>query len=100
GGSAVPGAPAGPGVRAPFAAPPTERDRRRLWTGIGIGALVLVLCCGGGIVGFGTLVVAQAQALPKEAVVVVTRYLDGLRDQNHRQAYDQLCGQLQAQESL
>ncbi len=100
GGNGVPGAPAGPGVRAPFAAPPSERDRRRMWTGIGVGALLAVLCCGGGIVGFGTLVVAQTRALPQEAVVVVTRYLDGLRDQDYRQAYDQLCGQVRAQESL
>jgi hypothetical protein len=100
GASAVPGAPAGPGVRAPFAAPPTERDRRRLWTGIGIGALLFVLCCGGGIIGFGTLVVAQTRALPNEAVAVVTRYLEGLRDEDYAQSYDLLCGSTQERENL
>lgn len=92
--------PPGPGVRAPFAAPPSERDRRRMWIGIGIGAVLLVLCCGGGIVGFGALVVARARALPAEAVTVVERYLKGLHDGDFEQAYDQLCGQLRDRETL
>jgi hypothetical protein len=96
----VPAPPPGPGVRAPFASPPSERDRRRTWTAIGISALLLVLCCGGGLVGFGTLVVAQTRALPQEAVAVVDRYLAGLHDANFRQAYNQLCGQLRGSETL
>jgi len=98
--AAPPPAPPGPGVRAPFAAPPSERDRRRMWVGIGIGAVLLVLCCGGGIVGFGALVVARTRALPAEAVAVVDQYLAGLRDGDFKQAYDQLCGQARDQETL
>jgi hypothetical protein len=96
----VPVPPPGPGVRAPFAAPPTERDRKRLWIGLGIGAALLVLCCGGGIVGFGALVVAQNRALPREAVSVVDTYLRDLRDENYRGAYEQLCGQERENRSL
>jgi hypothetical protein len=96
----VPVPPPGPGVRAPFASPPTERDRKRMWIGLSVGAALLVLCCGGGIVGFGGLVVARTRALPREAVAVVDQYLSGLRDGDYKQAYDQLCGQRRAQESL
>jgi hypothetical protein len=96
----VPPAPPGPGVRAPFAAPPTERDRKRMWIGLSIGAALLVLCCGGGIVGFGALVVAQTRALPREAATVVDRYLGALQDGNYKVAYDQLCSDLRAQEDL
>jgi len=99
-GTGVPGAPPGPGVRAPFAAPPTERDRRRIWAGISIGAVLFVLCCGGVVVGFGTLVVAQARALPQEALAVVNQYLEGLRDEDYRRSYDQLCGTARDRETL
>src|SRR5436309_9937590 len=88
----VPAPPPGPGVRAPFAAPPTERDRKRLWISLVVGAVLLLLCCGGGVVGFGVLVVATDRALPAEATAVVERYLTGLRDGDYQKAYDQLCG--------
>jgi hypothetical protein len=96
----VPPAPAGPGVRAPFAAPPSERDRKRLWISLVLGGVLLLLCCGGGIAGFSALVVATEKSLPVEATSVVTRYLEGLRSENYQQAYDQLCGAHQQGESL
>src|SRR5437899_7527140 len=96
----VPAPPPGPGVRTPFAAPPTERDRKRLWISLGVGALLLVLCCAGGIVGFGALVVAQNKAIPQEAVTVVDRDLSGLRARNYQQAYDQLCAARRWEETL
>jgi hypothetical protein len=71
-----------------------------MWINITIGAVLLVLCCGGGIVGFGTLVVLRTRALPAEAVSVVDQYLAGLRDGDYKQAYDQLCGPARAQETL
>jgi hypothetical protein len=95
----VPAAPPGPGVRAPFAAPPTERDRRRLWISLTIGAVLLLLCCGGGIVGFGALVVTTNKEIPVEARNVVNTYLSGLRDGDYRKSYDQLCADVQNRES-
>src|SRR2546430_9878962 len=96
----VPAPPPGPGVRAPFAAPPTERDRKRMWIGLGLGALLLVLCCGGGIAGFAGLVVAEDRAVPTEAVKIVDRYLRSLRDEDYREAYDQLCAARRGDETL
>jgi hypothetical protein len=93
-GVVVPPPPPGPGVRAPFAAPPTERNRKRMWIMLGVGAVLLVLCCGGGVFGFGAMVYSQAHALPVQARTVVTRYLDALRAGDYGGAYDQLCGQV------
>jgi len=92
----VPPPPPGPGVQAPFAAPPTERDRKRLWIGLGIGAALLVLCCGGGAFGIGAFIVNRTDALRSEGASVVRQYLDGLRDGNYRRSYDLLCGDLRA----
>jgi hypothetical protein len=96
----VPAPPPGPGVQVPFAAPPGERDRRRLWIGLGVGGALLAVCCVGGIFGFGALVVQTSRGLLAEATTVVTTYLDGLRDGNYPRAYDQLCENLQNQVSL
>jgi hypothetical protein len=81
-------------VRAPFATPPTERDRKRLWLGLGIGAALLVVCCGGGVVGLGALVVNRTDALRTEASRVVTEYLSDLSGEHYDSAYRLLCGSL------
>jgi len=94
--AAVPPPPPGPGVQAPFAAPPTERDRKRLWIRLGIGAALLVLCCGGGALGIGALVVARTHALRQEATNVVRQYLDGLRDEDYHRSYVLLCPDVRA----
>jgi hypothetical protein len=71
-----------------------------MWIAIGVGAAFLVLCCGGGIFGFGALIYSQSRALPAEATQVVTNYLDALQRADFRKAYDQLCGDVHDQESL
>src|SRR2546421_11834542 len=90
----VPPPPPGPGVQAPFATPPTERDRKRLWIGLGVGAALLVVCCGGGAFGFGALIVNRAGALRTEAVAVVRQYLNYLRTDSYASAYQLLCSDL------
>lgn len=96
----IPSPPPGPGVRAPFAAPPTERDRKRMWIGLGIGAALLVVCCGGGIAGFVALVVAQNRAIPAEATAVVDRYLSAIEHHDYPAAYDLVCATHHSHESL
>jgi hypothetical protein len=86
-------------VQAPFAAPPTDRDRKRMWISLGIGGALALLCCVGGILGIGGLVVAEQRAIPAEARTVVRTYLDGLRDNDYRKAYNVLCSQLKQRES-
>jgi hypothetical protein len=96
----VPAPPAGPGVRVPFAAPPADRDRKRLWISLGVGGAVLLLCCVGGVGGLGALAVASEKAAPAEAKGVVRLYLDGLSKRDFKQAYDQVCTSRQDGESL
>lgn len=98
----VPGAPPGPGVRTPFAAPPTERDNKRLWIVLGIGLAVVLVCCVGGIFGFGALVYSQngSQVQPREAVSVVGDYLQDLQYNDYTGAYNLLCDNDQQQESM
>ena len=47
--------PRGPGVQAPFVAPPTDGRRRRRWWAIGLTAGAVVLCCAGSVAGLGGL---------------------------------------------
>jgi hypothetical protein len=89
--AAPPIAPPGPGVIPPFAAPPAEGHGRRLGIGIAIGAVVLVLCCGGGIAGFVGLVVTQANQRERDARTVVTSYMNDWRKQDYAAAYQLLC---------
>jgi hypothetical protein len=100
GAAGPPQPPPGPGVRVPFAAPPAERDRRRLWIGLGAGSAVLALCCVGGIFGFGALLVQTSRNLLTEATTVVGGYLSDLRDNNYPAAYNRLCASVRNQVSL
>src|SRR3954471_21227173 len=87
----VPPPPPGPGVVAPFSAPPRDRDRRGLWIGLGVGGLILVLCCVGGIVGI-VLLLPYADSLGKAQVAaVVEDYLTAVRDRDYTTARRQLC---------
>jgi hypothetical protein len=88
----------GPGVVVPFAAPPTDRDRKRLWISLGIGGALAVLCVIGCVIGFVVLA-RSAQVSPQDATRVVTSYLDALRDRDYATAYDALCTQQQEKQS-
>ncbi len=96
----VPAPPQGPGVRVPFAAPPAERDRKRLWISLGVGGAALVLCCGGGVAALGGLVIATDRAVPAEAKAVVGDFLDGLAHRDYRRAYGQVCTARQNDQTL
>lgn len=92
--SLVPPPPQGPGVAAPFAAPPSDRNKRGMWIGLGVGALVLLLCCVGGVVGVGVVVVSVTDQMKRQSTEVVTTYLESLLDRDFGTARRQLCEDL------
>ncbi|MFI6762642.1 hypothetical protein ACIBF5_26260 [Micromonospora sp. NPDC050417] len=91
--------PPGPGVTPPFAAPPTEGRTMRLWLGLGVAALAVVLCCGGGAAAVVGLGVAGGQAVNEQARAVTGDYFDALRKQEYDNAYEVLCDAAQRRES-
>jgi hypothetical protein len=98
GGTEAPTAPAaeravppGPGVVPPFPAPPTEGRSVRLWLGLGIGALVTALCCGGGLAAGIGLVVSSTAALHERVQASVGGYFAAVRDKRWSDAYRLLC---------
>ncbi|MFI7026472.1 hypothetical protein [Micromonospora sp. NPDC049900] len=95
----TPEPPAGPGVAPPFAAPPTEGGRTRLWLGLGAGALALVLCCGGGGTAVVGLLVSGVQAIDEQGRTVSGDYYRALADGEFGRAYDQLCEDARRRES-
>src|SRR4051812_21394838 len=100
-GLAVESAPpaAGPGVTVPFAAPPTERDRKRMWITVGVGAGLLVLCLVGGVVGLVALV-ASSKVSAADATARVDHYLSALQSRDYDSAYDDLCAAQRDKHSL
>jgi hypothetical protein len=86
--------PPGPGVTPPFTAPPADRNRRGLWIGLGAGALVLIICCVGGVFGFGLLAVNTGKQLEANATEVVRGYLNALENRDYDRAYSYLCPSL------
>ncbi|MEU7752775.1 hypothetical protein AB0B57_30000 [Micromonospora sp. NPDC049101] len=95
----APAPPPGPGVAPPFAAPPTEGRRTRLWIGLGVGALAVVLCCGGGGSAVVGLFVTGVQAVREQARTVTGDYYQALVERNYGRAYEQLCDDAQQRES-
>ncbi|WP_327008787.1 hypothetical protein OHA72_16955 [Dactylosporangium sp. NBC_01737] len=91
----VPAPPPGPGVVTPFAAPPRDRDMRGLWIGLGIGGLVLVLCCIGGVLGGGFLLAGLEGVARSQLASVVDDYLTAMRAQDYDTARAQLCPEQQ-----
>jgi hypothetical protein len=89
-----PAPPQGPGVAPPFAAPPRDRDNKRLWIGLGVGGLVLALCCVGGVLGIGVIASGSEDLVRGQATSVVRTYLEALAEQSYTDAYDQLCGKI------
>ncbi|MFD0968223.1 Rv0361 family membrane protein [Plantactinospora endophytica] len=95
----MPAPPQGPGAEPLFAAPPSEGRGARLWLGLGVAALAVVLFCGGGGAALVGLLISGSQALNEQARTVVTDYLDAVDDEDFRKAYDLLCDSARQQES-
>jgi len=91
--------PAGPGVAPPFAAPPAEGRTARVWIGLGVAALALLLCCGGGTVALVGLIVTGAEAIDEQARIAVGDYFEAVSQQDFGAAYDMLCAEAQRRES-
>jgi len=71
-----------------------------VWVGLGVGAAALLLCCLGGIAGFGGLIYTGMQAIDEQARATVGSYLDALEAEDFVEAYGLLCDQIQRQESV
>jgi hypothetical protein len=92
--------PRGPGVLAPFASPPRDRDLRGLWWGLGIGATVFVLCCVGGVVGIAFLIPYANTLAQTQVASVVDDYLTDLKNEDFPAARRLLCEPEQRTHSL
>jgi hypothetical protein len=95
----VPAPPPGPGVTPPFAAPPTEGRTLRMWLGLGVAGLAVLLCCGGGVAAVVGLTVAGSQAVNEQARAVAGNYFDAITNKEYGQAYGLLCDDAQRRES-
>lgn len=96
----APGAPPGPGVAPPFAAPPTDRNTKGLWVGLGVGGLVLLLCCVGGIAGLVVLTAGGNRIVESEARAVVSQFLGSLVREDYLEAYDVVCSDYTEENSI
>lgn len=97
----VPPPPPGPGVVTPFAAPPRDRNMRGLWIGLGVGGLVMVLCCVGGILGGGFLFTGLEGIARSQLSGVVDGYLAALKAEDYATARDEyLCAAQQRTHSI
>lgn len=96
----VPPPPPGPGVRPPFAAAPVEGRTARLWLGLGVGAILVALFCGGGLAALTGMVLTGMGALNEQAHRAVGDYLDAEAEQQWQDAYEQRCDRDQRAESL
>jgi hypothetical protein len=67
--------------------------------GLGIGALVAVLACGGGIAAIIGLATTGTRALNEQVQVVVGHYFEAVQQKRFDDAYEQLCQQAKEQES-
>jgi hypothetical protein len=92
--SVLPAPPAGPGVRPPFVAPPTDGNRKRLWTGLVTAGVIVVVLCGGGVAGFAALVTSTVDARRTAATKAVTEFLTDLQHDNLAGAYEAQCDEL------
>lgn len=95
----VPAPPAGPGVTPPFPAPPVEGRTFRMWLGLGVAALAVVICCGGGVIALAGLMVAGTEAVNEQARAVVGEYFEAVRDRQYGRAYQLLCDDARRRES-
>ncbi|WP_412540175.1 hypothetical protein R8Z50_30820 [Longispora sp. K20-0274] len=97
--TAPPEPPPGPGVQPPFVAPPTQRDKGRMWAGIGIGAAALVLCGVGSIAGCVGLGIWLDSEQKSESRAAVGRYLDPLTRSEYGKAYLEQCSEVRELET-
>jgi hypothetical protein len=93
-GPSVPPPPPGPGAAPPFAAPPTERDKRRTWIGIGVAAVMLVLCCVGGAGGVGVVIWGGIEQSKDQAAAVVEEFLERIDQSEPTLARQLICDEL------
>ncbi|WP_203900613.1 hypothetical protein [Virgisporangium aliadipatigenens] len=98
-GVGVPPPPAGPGVAPPFAAPPSDKNKRSLWIGLGVGGLVMVLCCIGSVVGIGVVYAGAMETTKRQAAALVTEYLKRVQGEDYGAARALFCKELQAEVS-
>ncbi|SDZ25661.1 hypothetical protein SAMN05444365_10881 [Micromonospora pattaloongensis] len=96
----VPTPPPGPGARPPFAAPPTEGRTARVWVGIGVAALAVLLCCGGGAAALVGIAVTGTQAVNERSHAVVAAYFDAVEQREYAKAYALLCDDIHRRESV
>ena len=91
--------PAGPGAVPPFAAPPVEGRTARVWIGLSVAALALLLCCGGGTVALVGLLVTSSEAINEQAQATVDDYFAAVSQQDFTAAYRMLCTDAQRRET-
>jgi hypothetical protein len=87
----APPPPPGPGVQAPFVAPPTDGARQRRGWAVGLTIGTVLVCCVGSLVGSGGLLVLGSRMVIDSTKVAVTRYLESVRVADYEAAYGQLC---------
>lgn len=92
--------PPGPGARPPFVAAPTEGSGARLWWALGVGALALLLCGGGGLAVFIGMIVTGVRAVQEQSDQTMTRYVQALERGKFNDAYDLVCDDLRKRYSL
>jgi hypothetical protein len=83
----------------PFSAPPTEGRATRLWVGLGVAGLAVLLVCGGGTAAVVGLGVTGTRALNEQGRAVVREYLDAVVRHEYAAAYGLLCDRLKRAES-
>jgi hypothetical protein len=86
--------PAGPGVVAPFPAPPRERNPR-VWIGLIVVAALVLLCGGGGVAGVIGLGVYEY----RQVSATVDKFLTAVEQQRYAEAYRMQCAPAKQRES-
>ena len=71
-----------------------------MWIALGVAALAVALCCGGGAIALVGLLVTSTQAANEQARAVVGDYFNAVGKRNYNHAYDLLCDDLRERESL
>ncbi|MFG1921609.1 hypothetical protein [Cryptosporangium sp. NPDC048952] len=94
-----PTAPPGMGAKPAFAPPVPRPNRTVLIVSLVLG-VTLLLCCGGGVGGFGGLLYYSYNQQRDSAVDAVRSYLGDLQGGRYQQAYGRLCLETRSDRSL